>query len=166
MLVVSNTSPLLNLAIIGRIGLLADQFERVLVAPAVLFELRAHEDLPGSSYLKKALNSGWIQQSQIIEDPSLNLMRRDLHRGEAETITLALQLKADWVLIDEREGRKCAKSLGLKVTGVLGILLRAKQEGKITSLKEVLDELSKQAGFRIGAALIDRLLRECGETTS
>jgi hypothetical protein len=163
MVVVSNTSPLLNLAIIGRLGLIADQFETVLVAPAVLEELRAHEDLPGSNLLEKAVNSGWIQQKQIIEDPTLQLMRRELHRGEAETIALALQLKADWVLMDEREGRKCAKSVGLKVTGVLGILLRAKNEGKISSLKEVIEELYKEAGFRIGDALIDKLLRVSGE---
>jgi predicted nucleic acid-binding protein len=156
----------LNLAIIDRLGLITDQFGRVLVAPAVLHELRAHEDLPGSNLLEKAIGSGWIQERQIIEDPSLHLLRRDLHRGEAETIALGLQLKADWVLMDDREGRKCAKSLGLKVTGVLGILLRAKHEGKISSLKEVVEDLSKKAGFRIGAALIDRLLRECGETTA
>jgi predicted nucleic acid-binding protein len=166
MLVVSNTSPLLNLAIIGRLGLIEDQFERVFVAPAVLRELRAHEDLPGSRLLEKAISSGWIQQKQIVEDPSLHLLSRELHRGEAETIVLAVQSKADWVLMDEREGRKCAKSLGLRVTGVLGILLRAKQESRISSFKEVVEELSEQAGFRIAAALIDRLLRECGEKGS
>jgi predicted nucleic acid-binding protein len=53
--------------------------------------------------------------------------------------------------------------VGLKVTGVLGILLRAKKEGKISSLQEVIDELSKAAGFRIGDALVAGLLKECGE---
>ena len=82
---------------------------------------------------------------------------------EAEAIVLALQMKAGRVLLDEREGRRVAKSLGLKVTGVLGILLRARRKGKLSSLREAMDELRKRAGFRIGAALYSDLLRESGE---
>ena len=60
-------------------------------------------------------------------------------------------------------GRLIAKSLGLKVTGVLGILLRARWEGKVSSMREAMDTLQKQAGFRIGRALYTALLKESGE---
>ena len=161
--VVSNTSPLLNLAIIDHLSLLQDQFGQIWIPQAVLEELRVDENLPGSSKLRDALKSGWIQLRSVTEVPLLQMLRRDLDRGEAETIALALQLTAEWVLIDEREGRKVAKSLGLRVTGILGILLRAKQEGKLISLKKTMDELAYKAGFLIGAELKSRLLKECNE---
>ena len=81
-------------------------------------------------------------------------------QGESEAITLAVELKADRILLDERDGRKLAKSLGLKVTGVLGILLRAKQEGELSSLPDVIDALVKTAGFRIAPELLAKVLEE------
>jgi hypothetical protein len=57
----------------------------------------------------------------------VNLLTLELHRGEAEAIALALEIKADWLLMDEREGRAVARQLGLQVTGVLGVLLRGKK---------------------------------------
>jgi uncharacterized protein len=62
--------------------------------------------------------------------------------------------------LDEREGRKVAKSLGLKVTGILGILLRAKQAGEIESLQSVMDDLINKAGFRIAPELLTQILMQ------
>lgn len=83
-----------------------------------------------------------------------------LDRGEAEAIILAIDLKADRILLDERDGRKVAKSLGLKVTGVLGILLRVKKEDELYSLPDALDALVKTAGFRIAPELLAKVLAE------
>ena len=66
-------------------------------------------------------------------------------------------------MLDERDGRKVAKSLGLKVTGILGILLRAQDAGEASALRQVMDALRTQAGFRIGATLYDELLQRSGE---
>lgn len=66
-------------------------------------------------------------------------MKQTLTRGEAEAILLSIELKADWTLLDEREGRKVAKSLRLKVTGILGILLKAKQLGVLKDLQPVIN---------------------------
>lgn len=93
----------------------------------------------------------------------MQVLQRELDRGEAETIALAIQLKAERTLLDEREARRVAKSLGLKVTGVLGILLRARREGKLPSLRRAMEELQQEAGFRIGADLFAELLKESGE---
>ena len=93
----------------------------------------------------------------------LQVLQRDLDKGEAEAIALALQMKAGRVLLDEREGRRVAKSLGLDVTGVLGILLRAQRKGVLPSLQKSMDELQRWAGFRIGSALYTDMLRESGE---
>jgi predicted nucleic acid-binding protein len=91
------------------------------------------------------------------------ILQRDLDSGEAEAIALALQKHADWLLLDERDARRVAKSLGLKVTGVLGILLKASMDGQLSSLREAMDQLRDLADFRIGAALYTELLQAARE---
>lgn len=160
MLVVSNTSPLLNLAIIGHLSLLHQQFGEVWIPPAVIEELRVEEDLPGSHTLREATETGWLRVKAVEVRNLVEILRRDLDKGEAEAIALALQIGADRILLDEREGRRIAKQLGLEVTGVLGILLRAKREGCLSSLQEAIVQLQEQAGFRIGMGLLADILRE------
>ena len=132
---VSNTSPVLNLAIIGQLSLLRQQFGEIWIPPAVLEELRVGEDLPGSQSVREAIESGWLRVEEVRDQPLVQVLQRDLDKGEAEAIALALQVQAEWTLLDEREGRRVAKSLRMKVTGVLGILLRAWREGELPSLQ-------------------------------
>ncbi len=134
MLVVSNTSPILNLAIIGQLELIRQQFGQVQMPLAFLAELKVLEDRPGSKKIQAAVDTGWIEVQEVSSQLSVQLLQQVLDRGESEAITLAIDLKADRILLDERDGRKIAKSLGLKVTGVLEILLRADQEGELSSL--------------------------------
>lgn len=160
---VSNTSPVLNLAIIGRLVLLRERFGELWIPAAVLRELRVEEGLPGSSAVREARGAGWLRVDEARDQPLVQVLRRDLDAGEAEAIALAVELKADRVLLDEREGREMARSLGLKVTGALGVLLCAFREGKLPSLREAMEELRGRAGFRIGAELFGDLLSESGE---
>jgi hypothetical protein len=132
----------------------------------VLDELRVEEDLPGSQAVREAIEAGWLQTKEVKDQALVHVLQRDLDRGEAEAIALAVQVKADWTMLDEREGRRVAKSLGLKVVGVLGILLRARREGKLPSLRRAMEELRQEAGFRIGADLFAQLLQESGEEAS
>jgi len=160
---VSNTSPVLNLAIIGQLSLLRQQFGEIWIPPAVPEELRVGEDLPGSQSVREAIESGWLRVEEVRDQPLVQVLQRDLDKGEAEAIALALQMRAEWTLLDEREGRRAAKSLRMKVTGVLGILLRAWREGELPSLQRAMEELREKAGFRIGAELFADLVRESGE---
>jgi uncharacterized protein len=163
--VVSNTSPVLNLALIDRLGLLRDRFGEVWVPPAVLKELRLEEEVPGSRAVRAAREAGWLQVKEEVKDqPLVQALRRELDQGEAEAIALALQAKAEWTLLDERDARRVAKELGLRVTGVLGILLWARREGKLPSLQTALVQLREQAGFYIRAELFADLLSKSGET--
>lgn len=164
--VVSNTSPILNLAIIGQLSLLHEQCGEMWIPPGVLDELRVEEDLPGSQAIREAMKAGWLHAKDVEDQVLVRVLQRDLDRGESEAIALAVQVKADWTLLDEREGRRVAKSLGLKVVGALGILLRARREGKLPSLRRAMEELQQEAGFRIGADLFAQLLRENGEEAS
>ncbi|MDG6996872.1 MAG: DUF3368 domain-containing protein [Nitrososphaerota archaeon] len=157
---VSNTSPVLNLAIVGRLSLLRDQFETVMVPHAVRDELKIEEDLPGCNEIRGALKQGWLVTIEVKDMEKAELLNRELDRGESEAIALALQVRPDWVLVDEKEARNICKTLGLRVTGILGVLLKARRNGKVGPLKEVLDELMSKAGFRIGKTLYDNILRE------
>ena len=157
--VVSNTSPILNLAIVGQLDLIRQQFEQVQIPQAVLAELKVQEERPGSQEIQAALESGWIQVQEVDSPLYVRLLQQTLDKGEAEAIALAVTLSADWTLLDERDGRKVAKSLGLKVTGVLGILLRAKQSGELSSLTEVIDALVAKAGFRIAPDLLAKVIQ-------
>ncbi|MBN4001493.1 MAG: DUF3368 domain-containing protein [Nostoc sp. LPT] len=158
--VVSNTSPILNLAIIDRLILLHQQFDEILIPIAVLNELKISEQRPGSQAIREAISAGWIQSREVTNEPLVQLLKQTLDKGESEAIALAVELKADLTLLDEREGRKVAKSLGLKVTGILGVLLRAKQSGELESLQPVIDELISKAGFRIAPELLVQILTQ------
>lgn len=159
MLVVSNTSPILNLAIIGYLNLIKDQFAQVIVPPGVLAELKINEDRPGSLAMQAAIAEGWIQVQPLTQSQTIvQLLRQTLDQGESEAIALALEQQADWILLDERDGRKMAKSLGLNITGILGILLKAKHSGSLSLLKPALDDLTQIAGFRIAPTLMAQIL--------
>ncbi|BAZ70448.1 MAG: DUF3368 domain-containing protein [Pelatocladus maniniholoensis HA4357-MV3] len=160
MLIVSNTSPILNLAIVDQLLLLYQQFGEVLIPSAVLDELKIGEERPGSQTIREAISAGWIQIREVTNEPLTQLLKQTLDKGEAEAIALAIELKADWILLDEREGRKVAQSLGLKVTGILGIILRAKQVGELESLQPVIDNLISKAGFRIAPELLAQILKQ------
>jgi len=156
--VVSNTSPILNLAIVDQLELLRHQFGEILIPSAVLEELKVDEERPGSQVIREAISSRLIQIREVNNESLAQLLKQTLDRGEAEAIALAIELNADWTLLDEREGRKVAKSLGLNVTGILGILLRAKQVGELESLRPIIDDLINKAGFRIAPELLAQIL--------
>ena len=161
--VVSNTSPILNLAIIQRLFLLHQQFGTIQIATAVFEELRVNEDLPGSDVIRDAIAREWIVVTQVEDIPLVQLLRQNLDPEEAETIALALAVQADWTLLDELEGRRIARSLGLKITGILGILLRSWRMCELSSVRPVMNELRDLAGFYIAPALLTEILIETGE---
>ena len=93
----------------------------------------------------------------------MKLLLREVDRGEAEAIGLALQLNADVLLIDERKARQLAQYLELNVVGLLDVLQEAKQRHCITSVKPILDDLITRARFRLSHKLYQRTLHTAGE---
>ena len=87
----------------------------------------------------------------------------ELGDGEAEAIALALQLQIASILMDERDGRFVAKSMGLIPIGVIGVLLRAKQNGDIGSVEEILNKLRDEAGFYMTDSFLKDILSTFGE---
>lgn len=155
---VSNTSPILNLAIIDQLDLLHQQFERIVIPSTVLSELKIDEDKPGSETIGNAITAGWIQVVAVNNPSLVRLLRQTLDAGESEAIALAIETSAEWTLLYERDARQSAKSLGLKVTGVLGVLIKAKQMGRLASIEPAIETLIEKAGFRIAPNLLAEIL--------
>jgi len=126
-------------------------------------ELAAHPDPVAQAMIQNAMRDRWIQVRTATDSGLLRLLLLQLHRGEAEAIALATDLKADFVLIDEQEGRQLASKTGLAVTGVLGVLLRAKRAGEIPAVKPEVELLRSKAHFFVSAALEKRILAAAGE---
>jgi predicted nucleic acid-binding protein len=159
MIVVSDTSPILSLALIGRLELLRDLYAIVLIPDAVRSEIIT----TGQSGAREVAQVDWIITRSIGHDIVLKLLLREVDRGEAEAIALALQLKADILLIDESKARHLAAYLELGVAGLLDVLQEAKRRQLITSVKPVLDELIARARFRLSHKLYQRTLFTAGE---
>lgn len=163
MIVVSNTSPLTNLAAIGHFELLRKLFGEIHIADGVWQELnKGVKRHPGRQEVE---SSPWVHRHEVSSHAVTTVLRRDLDLGEAETLALALELKADLVLLDEQEGRHAAVRLGLRPFGVLGILLQAKRQKEIEEVRSPLDALRQQAGFFVGERLYRQILKEAGEET-
>jgi hypothetical protein len=105
----------------------------------------------------------WVEKRSVANRSLLDSLRLELDAGEAESIALAVELKADFVLLDERLARRIATGLGLKVAGLLGVLVEAKRRGLIVLVKPILDALITKAGFWVGRDLYARVLVEVGE---
>jgi predicted nucleic acid-binding protein len=163
MLAVSDTSPISNLASIGRLELLKSQFSELWIPLGVAEELAAHPDPVAQANIQNAIRAKWIQIGAPKDSGLLRLLLLQLHRGEAEAIALATDLHANFVLMDEQEGRQLASRTGLAVTGVLGVLLRAKHVGEIPAVKPEIDLLRSKAHFFVSPALEKRILAAAGE---
>ena len=100
----------------------------------------------------------WVHQRSVANRALVVALQRDLDPGEAESIALALELNADLVLLDEYEGRRAAQRLGLRVVGVLGVLLEAKHRRMLMTIRPHLDALRQTAGFYLGDAVYERAL--------
>ena len=154
---VSNTSPISNLAWIGCLNLLHEQFSDVWIPQAVETELGNIPDVTVVKTLGEAKDAGWIKTRPVTNVNLVTLLMGELHQGEAEAIAL------DRLLIDEREGRAMARQLGLPLTGVLGVLLRAKKMKRLTAIKPEIEKLKTKARFFIAPALETSVLEKAGE---
>lgn len=161
MIVVSDTSPIINLAAVHRLDLLASLFGSVLIPTAVFDEIRrGGHDAAGSQELRTA---SWIDVRPVLDRRLVASLQVDLDPGEAEAIALAMEAGAGRLLMDERRGRHAARLLGVPVLGLLGVLVLAKQSGVIDAVRPTLDALLVQAGFYVGQDLRLQVLEAVGE---
>ena len=161
MIVISDSSVLINLAWIKQLELLPQLYGQVIVPTAVWQEVvEEGAGKPGAEELKTA---DWLQVQEPENKPLVHSLRQDLDAGEAEAIALAIEQNADLLLMDERIGRAAAQHFNLPIIGLIGILITAKQKKMLPELKSSLDSLRQQAGFYISEPLYQRVLRDADE---
>ena len=163
MVAASDTSPISNLALIGRLELLRVQFREVWIPGAVKRELDRLPSPEGRASIQQAMQAGWLRCRDIANAPLAAVLANDLDEGEAEAIALATEIPADVLLIDEKDGRALARQAGAPVRGVLGILIRTKAMGSVSSVKPEIEALRRLAGFFVATNLEEEVLRSIGE---
>lgn len=157
--VIANTSPLQYLHQLDVLELLPGLYGNVVVPPAVAGEIERGRnlgyDLPDLSGL------GWLVVS-VPESTLLLSLAAGLGVGELEVLALGRERGDSLVILDDARARRCAAVLGLRYTGTLGVLLKAKQVGAVTSIRPLIERL-EQLGFRLHPATRKSCLDLAGE---
>jgi hypothetical protein len=144
--VVADASPLIALQQIGQLRLLRAVFTELTVPPAV-----AREILPSVP------PAPWIVERRLTQPIAPVVLRAHLGAGESEALSLAVEIRAARLFVDERAARRVAAALGLSVVGTLGVLLAAKRTGLVTEVRPLIDELLRQ-GFWVAPRLVKQAL--------
>lgn len=160
MIIVSDTTPLSELAKVGQLNLLRDIFGQVIIPQEVYNEVTAGTH-PAATAVPLM---NWIEVRSVSDSQKVLELRNStkLGWGECGAIILAEELSANRLLIDDSPARKIAESRKLPVIGTVGILLLAKQQSLIPSVKEVLDALIDN-GKRISQSLYQQVLNAAKE---
>jgi predicted nucleic acid-binding protein len=158
--VVSDSGPLIALAGCGQLGLLKAVFDVIHIPQVVLDETTADHSRRGAADIV-AFVLAHAQVHPSRDDAIYTDMVTFLDAGEAQALSLATALGCG-VLMDERRGRQAATRQGMRLFGVLGVLLQAKRIGEIEHVAPVL-KLIQSNGYRVSTALIDETLKLAGE---
>lgn len=156
--VVSNTTPIISLVKIGKLNLLKELYGVISIPNAVYKELEKGKEKPFYHDIKKI---EWIKIVEI-KNKQIQSFLFDLDEGEAEAIILAKEMNADLLVLDEKLGRQYAKKLNIKLTGTIGILLKAKDKGLINSVGILLNSLVEQ-GIWLNPKLVEKALELANE---
>jgi len=156
-LVVSNASPLIFLSKIKRLDLLKSLYGEIHIPEAAFREIVAKK----ADFLEEVtdfLEREFIKAEEI-HIHNKNLSDLNIHKGEEHALLLAMERKADLIILDDKRARIAAEFLGLNFTGTLGVLLEALKKGMInlSEFKVLLKKLI-DSGFRIGITVYDRVL--------
>jgi predicted nucleic acid-binding protein len=149
--IIANASPLIAFRQLGQVDLLYTLTGSLLIPPAVHREV-FHDWIPPA----------WITVHSLSQPIAADLLSPRLGAGEREAISLAIELGGSRILLDDLAARRAAEGLGLNVAGTLGLLLQARQQGKLDRLQPALDTLLA-LNFRISPALYRLLLVRAGE---
>lgn len=162
MKVVVNATPLIALSIIDNLELLQKLFSEVYIAESVYQEVAVTgRNKIGSLELQQATGFKIIP---VVLENSIPAILLGLDQGELDTILLAQSIKSDWVIIDEKLGRRTAKALGLPTKGTLGILLAAFYRQYLNK-QEIIEkiEVLQNNGIRLSPLLITKVIQELEE---
>jgi predicted nucleic acid-binding protein len=158
-IVVSDTSPIRALAHLQLTRILRDLYSTVIIPTAVAGEIKSAQ---AAGRLGEPLPD-WIEIRSPKDTAKVAQLLEELDPGESEAIALAVEIRADYLLMDEWGGREVAAGLGLTRIGLLGVLLQAKKEGMIPAIKYLVDRLRREINFRVSDALYAKVMADAGE---
>ncbi len=161
MIVISDTTCLSALVRIGELDLLKRLFHEVIIPVKVHEELLALSSFGVDVSIFSTLD--WIKIQQPEASPLLNELLTVLDTGESYAIALAIELNADWLIVDDLDARHIAAQLNINITGTGGVFIQAKDRGVITQVKPYLDLIMTKAGFRLSSTLYNRILQLASE---
>jgi uncharacterized protein len=164
--VVVDTSVLISLAAGEQFQLLHEFYGAIYIPPEVWNEVAASAKPFGLPETQQARQAGWlvVQPPGELDLDRIRSLPFVLQPGELEALALALGLTGALLVVDDAQGRRAARTLGLTYTGTLGILLRGKAEGRIPALRPVLELLKQRTSFWLSDAVHQAALRQAGET--
>jgi len=137
--VIVNSTPIIALCYIGKLSLLKGLYGEILIPEAVFHEINSKQDSIAKAELNKSLD--WIRVCKIKNEMTKLFFKSQLHDGEVEVMILGKEESADLLIIDDKNAKKHAKYLGFNVTGTLGVLLKAKREGRIDAIKPLIHKM-------------------------
>jgi hypothetical protein len=147
-IVVSDTTAITSLLKIGRADLLRELFGAVFIPEGVRDELlQYHVALPD-----------FLQVHSVANSVAVGLLREEIDAGEAQAIILAEEIRANILLIDDKQGRTVAQRRGIQCLGLAGAILLAKENGLIGSIGDFLNRLESEANFYLDRGLRRELL--------
>lgn len=161
MIVVADTSVLLNLALVGHVQLLRVLFGAIVIPVPVRDEFERLAATTGR--FAGLVLPEWVRVAATTQATMDDEILQQLDPGEAAAILLAIKMHADAVLIDESEGRAIAQARGLRTIGILGILIQARQAGHLAAIRPVIEALLSKAKFRLSDTLVNHALVMCQE---
>lgn len=160
MMAVCDTGPLIALAKIDRLDLLEQLFGTIEIPPAVHRELLAKRG-PEADRLDRALAGFLNFVSLVTIPPAVRIATSRLDLGEQQAIALAFEHKA-LLVIDDQMGRTAARRLGLAITGLVGMLVRAKERGAVEAVRPLVVEI-RRLGYWLSDELVDLAAKMAGE---
>jgi predicted nucleic acid-binding protein len=158
---VVNASPVITLAKAGHLALLTEMADEILLPEAVVAELLA---APITDPARQAVASGWGTRIPVAQMPA-TVLEWGLGAGETAVLAVALTRGDCTAVLDDAAGRTCARTLGIPVIGTLGVILRAKHQGRIASAARIMQDL-RAAGLYLDDAMITNILHSEGEPWS
>ena len=161
MIIVSNTTPLIAFSSLQKFDLLKSLFGEIYIAQAVYHEATFAKK-PKDNLGFEISHADWIKTIQVKDSLAVSVLLDELDLGEAETIVLAKEINADWVLMDEKKGRRKLTQLGLQKIGTLGLLLKAKELGLLTAIQPEIKKLT-ETGFNLSETVIHGVLKQANE---
>lgn len=147
--IISDTSCLIILTNIGELELLQKLYEKITTTIDIATEYG--EPFPE-----------WIEIENVTDKSKQQLLELQIDKGESSAIALALEIPGSTVILDDYKARKIANQLGLTYTGTIGIIVKAKLQGLIPSVKPIIAKI-KQTNFRLSVEIELQALKQANE---